>query len=73
MAVDNTAENAERCVCPGCPTYTDCMRDAAEVLFCARGVSTCSPTAVSCKCGGCSVWGHYGLSSYYFCIKDAAS
>jgi aldose sugar dehydrogenase len=73
MAVDNTAENAERCVCPTCPTYTDCMGEGAELLFCARGVSGCSPVAVSCKCAGCAVWSSNGLSSYYFCLKGAAS
>jgi aldose sugar dehydrogenase len=72
MAVDNTAENAERCLCPGCPTYNGCMGDASEVLYCARGASSCSPAAVSCKCGGCTVWVNNGLSSYYFCMKGAA-
>jgi hypothetical protein len=72
MTVDDTAENAERCVCPACPTYNDELRAASELLFCARGKSGGSPKAVSCMCGSCSVWGNYGLSSYYFCLKGPA-
>jgi aldose sugar dehydrogenase len=73
MSVDNTAENAERCVCPTCPTYDSCMREAGELLYCARGTSSCSVKAVACKCGSCTVWGRYHLDSYYFCLKGAAS
>jgi hypothetical protein len=73
MTVDNTPENAELCTCPACPTYNACMREAGELLFCARGKSGCSVSAVSCACGGCTVWGRNQLSSYYFCTKGAAS
>ena len=73
MAVEDTADNAEKCSCPGCPTYDSCMRSAGQLLLCARGKSDCGPSAVACMCGGCPVWGHYKLSGYYFCIKGAAS
>jgi aldose sugar dehydrogenase len=73
MRVEDTPENSERCLCPGCPTYNDCTRAGAQLLFCSRGASDCVLKAVSCQCGGCSVWGHYSLGSYYFCIRGAAS
>jgi aldose sugar dehydrogenase len=73
MRVDDTPENAERCACPGCPTYNDCMRSGGQLLFCSRGASDCTPDAVSCKCGGCTVWGRYSLAGYYFCIRGAAT
>lgn len=72
MTVGNTPENADRCICPSCPTYTDCMRDAAELLFCARDESGCSPKAVSCTCATCTVWSKYELSSLFFCLHGAA-
>jgi hypothetical protein len=72
MKVDDTAQNAERCVCPTCPTYNGCMSDKPELLYCARGKSGCAPTAAGCKCGGCSVWGKYNLGAYFFCMQRAA-
>lgn len=73
MKVEDTTENAERCVCPTCPTYNECMRNDSELLFCARGKTACMPTASGCKCGGCTVWGKYALGAYYFCMQGAAS
>ncbi len=73
MTVQNTAENAERCMCPACPTYNDCMSGAGELLFCARGKTDCAPTPVTCSCGGCTVWAVNKLNSYYYCMKGAAS
>jgi len=72
VAVENTAENAERCTCPACPTYDQCIRDAAELLFCARGESGCSPKAIGCICESCVVWRNSGLKGTYFCLHGAA-
>jgi hypothetical protein len=73
MVVEDTAENAERCVCPACPTYNDCMRAAGELLYCARGKTGCSLSAVSCACGSCTVWVSHELGGYYYCMKGAAT
>jgi hypothetical protein len=72
MTVENTPENAERCACPACPTYDQCMRDASELLFCAREESGCAPKAVGCSCGSCTVWRNNALTSMYFCLHGAA-
>jgi hypothetical protein len=72
MKVEDTADNAERCACPGCPTFNDCMRAGAQALYCARGVTDCEPQAASCICGSCPVWSNNSLSDYYFCIQGAA-
>lgn len=72
VKVEDTAANADGCLCPQCPTYDKCMGDADEVLYCARGKSTCKPDAKSCLCGGCPVWAVNSLSGYYYCIEGAA-
>jgi hypothetical protein len=28
-----------KCLCPPCPTYTSCAKNAKELLFCANGKS----------------------------------
>jgi hypothetical protein len=28
-----------KCICPNCPTYTTCAKNAKELLFCATGKS----------------------------------
>lgn len=72
MKPADTESNASACLCPDCPTYNDCMRDNAELLFCGRGGTSCEVSAVECICGDCSVWAENSLSSYYFCIRGAA-
>jgi aldose sugar dehydrogenase len=73
MRPDNTDENAEGCLCPGCPTYNECMQGKSERLFCSRGATDCGPEPHGCICGECPVWASYGLGSYYFCREGAAS
>ena len=34
-------ENRQKCICPGWPTYNDCMRGKDERLFCIVGKSGC--------------------------------
>ncbi len=72
MKVEDTAANADQCLCPGCPTYDDCMAEAKEVLFCARGKTSCKPAAKSCLCGDCPVWVVNSLGDYYYCLQGAA-
>lgn len=70
--VDDTAENAERCICPDCPTFNDCMREARETLFCARGMTNCEARTRECICPDCVVWTDYQLGTTYFCLEGAA-
>jgi hypothetical protein len=72
MNVDDNEQNADRCLCPGCPTYNDCMRGESQRLFCSRGKTDCDPSANGCLCGGCPVWSDYDLSGYYYCKEGAA-
>jgi hypothetical protein len=73
MKVEDTDRNSSRCMCPGCPTYNDCMREQSQRIFCARGATDCDPDPQGCICGECAVWSEYGLGSYYFCTSGAAS
>jgi hypothetical protein len=69
---DDVEQNSSRCLCPGCPTYNQCMRDAGQRMFCARGMTECTPSAHGCICGDCPVWADYGLGQYYFCLEGPA-
>lgn len=73
MRPENNGQNAGWCLCPGCPTYNTCMRDADERLFCSRGKTGCTPAPKGCICGECPVWATYDLKSFYFCMEGAAS
>ncbi len=70
--VPNKEENAQRCVCPGCPTYNTCMKGNDEHLFCSRGNSTCDIEKKGCNCPTCPVWKEYGLNDFFYCEKGAA-
>ena len=72
MRPEDTEKNTSRCLCPGCPTYNDCMRDASQWLFCSRGETECLPHARGCICGECPVWEEYDLASTYYCLEGAA-
>lgn len=72
MAVDVTEANREKCLCPGCPTYNECMSAEEEALFCGVGKTVCEPTKSGCLCGGCPVHAAYGLTGSYFCFEGTA-
>lgn len=65
--VPNTQKNADRCLCRGCPTYNECMRDNNERIYCSRGNTDCEFDEIDCLCGSCPVWHEYGLKSFYYC------
>jgi hypothetical protein len=68
--VEDTSENAEICkkYCVPCLSYPGVE---GEVLFCARGKSSNSPTKNGCNCGYCEVKRNAGCSGTYFCINGA--
>ena len=72
MRVDDNDQNAGRCICPECPTYSDCMSGNAEKLYCSRDKTACDTTPNGCICGNCPVWASNRLTSHYFCREGAA-
>jgi hypothetical protein len=86
MLVPDMRENFERCVCAECPTYTRCMRDGREGLYCARGATKCEITEEEdCSCARCPVDQEYRLTArldlmekkilklnQFYCVKGPA-
>jgi len=70
--VPYTSENCEKCLCPTCPTFDECMRNRDERLFCSRGKSECEIERKGCLCGECPVESEYGLTGFYYCYFGAA-
>jgi glucose/arabinose dehydrogenase len=70
--VPYTKENADRCLCPGCPTLNECMRNRNQHLFCARGKTECELERKGCLCGECPIESEYGLTDFYYCTEGAA-
>ena len=72
MRPEDTEQNATSCICPGCPSHNECMKENGEVLYCSWGASPCDVNRHGCICGRCPVWSTYGLTDYYYCIIGAA-
>lgn len=70
--VPDTDENAERCLCPGCPTHNECMKSNDERLFCSKGKTECELERKGCLCGTCPVEREYELTDFYYCAEGAA-
>lgn len=63
-------KNRGKCICGPCPSYTECMRAAGELLFCVTGRSPdCIFEKKGCICPTCPVWTALGLKKAYYCIK----
>ena len=73
MRPEDNAQNADRCLCPGCPTYDDCMKGKGEKIFCSRGETECGPAPNGCICPECPVWMENKLKDRYYCVDGAAS
>ena len=72
IIVPYTKENANRCLCPGCPTLNECMRNMNQRLFCAGGKTDCELEKKGCLCGECPIESEYSLTSFYYCAEGAA-
>ena len=60
------------CICPKCPTYTNCAKNAKELLFCITGKSfMCIPAEKGCKCPDCPLTPELGLKCKSFCTRGA--
>ena len=65
-------EKAGMCICPDCPTYTTCAKNAQESLFCIHGMSfVCISREADCFCPTCPVATDIGLLSNFFCTRGA--
>ncbi len=62
----------EKCLCPLCPTYTECAKTNSELLFCIEGRSpSCITQAVKCICGDCPVEKDLGMKNLFYCIEGS--
>lgn len=60
------------CICPDCPTYTDCAKLADERLFCWFGGSkNCISKEIDCLCPSCPVASEMGLKHDFFCTRGS--
>ena len=60
------------CICPDCPTYTDCAKKADERLFCWFGGSNnCISKEIDCLCPSCPVTSEMGLKHDFFCTRGS--
>ena len=76
MPPSRMKETAEKfksmCTCPSCPTYTDCAKNAQEILFCAVGRSfVCISQEKECICPTCPITDEMGLKNTYYCTRGS--
>ena len=71
--IADSEENLKKCICTGCPSYTECMKDKIQELFCAKGKTDCEPTRNGCLCGACPVASENRLDKMYYCQIGAAA
>lgn len=76
MSADEQAKAVEglkpKCICPGCPTYTNCAKNAKELLFCTIGKSfMCIDREKECMCPKCPNTLELGLKHNFFCTRGA--
>lgn len=59
------------CVCPLCPTFNQCAKDADENIFCIRGKSNCTKTEKGCICPNCPFASKYriGVFNNFYCMQ----
>jgi hypothetical protein len=65
-------EMRARCICPTCPTYTDCAKNNNELLFCDMGYSyMCIKFEVECLCPTCPVHDDLKMKHNFYCMRGA--
>jgi|WetSurMetagenome_2_1015567.scaffolds.fasta_scaffold57870_2 hypothetical protein len=69
---DSEEKFSGMCICPKCPTYTNCAKDAKERIFCLKGKSfACISFEKGCICPTCPVTAKCGMKYKNFCTKGA--
>lgn len=71
LVVPPTQENKQKCLCPDCPSYNQCMQDKGEVLFCSSGATSCELEKWGCPCVRCPVQLEYHNIGLFYCEKGA--
>lgn len=71
--VPHTEENANRCRCPECPVYNECLDKNNEKFFCSKGSTACSIEKKGCLCLHCPNEIQYRLNSFFYCEKGYAT
>jgi hypothetical protein len=62
------------CVCPMCPTFTDCAKNEGENVFCITGKSEdCITRELGCLCPTCPLAQKYkiGVMYNFFCARGS--
>ncbi len=67
-------KNANRCLCPGCPTFKSnpCPMEMNEKIYCSVGLTDCKLEQKGCICGDCQNFRDYSLKEGYFCAYGEA-
>lgn len=66
----SVSEYTGQCICDPCPTYNECMRADAGLLFCFTGrAASCTFEKKGCICPNCPVYKTFGFKKSYFCIR----
>ena len=65
--VEDTKENSAKCFCKSCPSKNTCMDNDKDLLYCAKGKTSCEVEKRGCVCGACPITYKYNLTGHYFC------
>jgi hypothetical protein len=70
--IADTPENMKKCICGGCPSHNQCMKDKMQGLFCGRVKTDCELDRNGCLCGACPLASENRLEKMYYCELGAA-
>jgi len=72
--VELNQENLSKCLCPNCPSYSNCARKIKEYLYCAQAVgnSKCLLQMNGCICAECPLRKEKGIKFGYYCVYGSA-
>lgn len=70
MSEDERTQKIEEleaeCVCPICPTFNQCAKEAGENIFCLKeDVNKCITTEKGCMCPTCPFASTYKIGIFY--------
>ncbi|MCK4236819.1 MAG: DUF2769 domain-containing protein [Candidatus Krumholzibacteria bacterium] len=66
--IADARENLGKCICAGCPSYNESMKDGMQKLFCAKGKTDNEASRNGCICGACPLAFDFKLDNMYYCI-----
>ena len=61
-------EKKKVCVCKKCPSYSECMNESYEGLFCILGKSSCKINIDTCICTDCPAYNSFNLKNDFYCM-----